>query len=506
MDGNKRIAVNSIIIFLRLAVSSLIGIILSRIVLDALGAQGYGLYNVVGGIVVILNVFNSAMLSTSYRFIAAEMGLGAEGNLNRVFNTSFIIHAGFALAILVIGGLIGEWYIANYLNVPAEKIGDARFVFHISLATTAISTLLVPYQGLITAYEKFGILAVRDILTKVLLFAAVYFLLYSGPNRIRLYACIQLGYYIVFHGSFLIYCRRRFKADTKLLIYRDKNLIRKMFSFAWWTLFGAIANIGKTHGCVLLVNFFFGPIVNAAYAIAAQVNTFIETFARSLNNAAVPQITKNFSGGNTERSLALTSYISKYTFILMAFIAFPVLLEMDFLLGIWLKEVPEGAGTFCRLMVLGGLLGSLGEGIPALVNATGNIKTYQIVYHTFNILGLPIAWLLLRAGCGQFSVVAVYCVIYFLNTFVRLVLLKFIYHFDILAMVKISYLRIFFVSIPLAAGYYLYDSADFSAIGHVLGMAGAVVILFAIVLLFGLDRKERMILKKWRRQTLHDAK
>lgn len=271
-----------------------------------------------------------------------------------------------------------------------------------------------------------------------------------------------------------------------------------MFSFAWWTLFGAVAHIGKTQGCVLLINFFFGPIVNAAYAIAAQVNSFIETFARSLNNAAVPQITKNFSGGNTGRSIILTSYISKYTFILMACFAFPVLLEMDFLLGIWLKEVPEGTATFCRLMVLGGLLGTLGEGIPALVNATGNIKVYQIVYHSFNILGLPIAWLLFTMGYSQYAIVGVYCVIYFLNTFVRLVLLKYIYHFNIKSIVVISYLRVLLISLPLVLVYCCYDSSSFSLIGHFLGMAGAAVILLAVVLLLGIDHKERTILKNWR--------
>ncbi len=495
MNDNKKIAINSIIIFIRLVITSLIGILSSRIVLDALGASDYGLYNVVGGIVTILNVFNTAMLSTSYRFIATEMGKGQDGEVNKVFNTSFLIHAGFAVLIVLVGSFVGEWYIDNYLNVAEGKLPDARFVFHISIITTAISTLLVPYQGLITSYEKFNVLAIRDIVTKILFFAAIYFLLYTDSNRIRMYAGIQLGYNLIYNGSFYIYCKHKFKEDSKFQLYKDGKLVRRMFSFAFWTLFGAVASIGRTQGCVLLVNFFFGSIVNAAYAVATQLNTFIETFARSLNNAAIPQITKNFSGGKKERSITLTSYISKYTFILMAIVAFPVLLEADFLLGIWLKKVPEGAATFCRLMVLGGLLGTLGEGIPALVNATGRIKTYQVVYHTFNLLGLPIAWVFFRLGYHQFTILIVYCIIYFLSTFVRLILLKRIYHFDINAIINISYVRILLIAIPLLLFYLFYHPDNFSIWGHILGMTGAIVYFIIVVALLGIDRKERGIIK-----------
>lgn len=494
MNDNKKIAVNSIIIFIRLVITSLIGILTSRIVLDALGASDYGLYNVVGGIVTILNVFNSAMLSTSYRFIATEMGKGITGNVNKIFNTCFLIHAGFALLIVLVGSIVGEWYIDNYLNVADGKLPDARFVFHISIITTAISTILVPYQGLITSYEKFNVLAARDIITKILLFAAIYFLLYHDTNRIRLFAGIQLGYNLIYNGSFFIYCKHKFKEDTRFEFIIDKPLIRSMFSFALWTLFGAVASIGRAQGGVLLINFFFGSVVNAAYAIATQLNIFIETFARSLNNAAIPQITKNFSGGNKERSLALTSYISKYTFILMSLIAFPVILETDFLLGLWLKEVPNGAVVFCKLMILGGLLGTLGEGIPALVNATGNIKTYQIIYHTFNLLGLPIAWLLFRIGYNQYTILIVYCCVLFLSTFIRLILLKLIYHFDVKPIVSISYIRILVISVPLVLFYVLYHTDSFSVFGHFVGMVMSEIFLILIVALLGLDSKERTMI------------
>ena len=497
MNDNKRIAFNSIIVFVRLVVTSVISLFASRIVLDALGASDFGLYNVVGGIVVVLNVFNNAMLATTYRFIAAELGKGDKGDLNRVFNTSFMIHAGFGLLIIILGLTVGIYYIDNYLNVDAGKLDDARFVFFISLITTVLSTMLIPFQGLITAYERFDVLAIRDIVTRIIFFIAIFLLLYTDTNRLRLYAWIQLGYNLIYNGSFFIYCKHKYKEVSSFKLYKEWKLVKEMASFALWTLFGAVASIAKSQGCVLIINFFFGTIVNAAFAVATQVENLIQQFARSLNSAAVPQITKNYSSGNQGRSIILTSYISKYTFILMTMVAFPLLVEIDFLLGLWLKEIPAGTVDFCKLMILGGLLGTLGEGIPALVNATGNIRIYQVIFHTFTLLGLPIAWFLYKLGANQNCILIVYCVIYFVNTFVRLFLLKRLYHFDIRQIVKVSYVKICIISLPLLAFYLLYNSESFSTIGHVIGLIGSELFLLLIVIIVGLDRNERGVMNKY---------
>ena len=237
--------------------------------------------------------------------------------------------------------------------------------------------------------------------------------------------------------------------------------------------------------------------MNAAFAVATQVENLIQQFARSLNSAAVPQITKNYSGGNQGRSIVLTSYISKYTFIIMTMVAFPMLVEMDFLLGLWLKEIPAGTVDFCKLMILGGLLGTLGEGIPALVNATGNIRIYQVVFHTFTLLGLPIAWIFYKIGANQNCILVVYCVIYFVSTFVRLFLLKRLYRFDIGQIIKVSYLKICIISIPLLVFYFLYDSTFFSTLGHIIGLSCSELFLLISVLIVGLDRNEREVINNY---------
>lgn len=493
MNDNKKIAINSIIIFARLCITSIVGILASRFVLDALGASDYGLYNVVGGIVTVLNVFNTAMLSTTYRYIAYETGKGEGGNLNKIFNTSLIIHVGFVFVILLLGCTIGEWYINNHLNVAPNRLEDARFVFRLSIATTAISTIHIPYQGLVVAYEKFNVTALIEIITQILKLLAVIFILKLAPNRLRMYSCIMLAIVFISSLSYIFYCYRKHRGTVSFRVATDSKQYKEMLSFASWTLVGAAANVGKIQGSAIIINLFFGTVVNAAFAVANQVENFILMFARSLNNAAIPQITKNFSGGNQQRSIKLTAYISKYTFILMSLVAFPVMLEMDFLLGLWLKDVPEGANVFCVLMVLTGLLGCLGEGIPAMINATGKIKAYQIVVHSLLLLGLPIGYLAYKYGASYYAISVVYCVIIGVSGFVKLYMLRRVVNFSVKEFFQVSYSRILYVSIPLIAYYFLYDPENFSTWGHVVGLIISELFLLVVIYVLGLDKRERSI-------------
>ena len=491
MNANKKIAFNSLIIFIRLCIVSVISLVCSRIVLDALGASDYGLYNVVGGIVTLLNVVNSSMMSTTYRFIAFELGRKHEGRLNRVFNNSFLIHAAFSFFIVLLGLTIGDWYIVHYLNVPSGKIDDALFVFHVSLATAAINTILVPFQGTLVAYERFSAIALIDIVTNILKIVAILLLIYHVGDRLRTYSIIMFFSLLLNSGGYFAYCLKRYAAAVTPHFSFDKTIMKEMLGFAFWTLFGACANIGKVQGSAVIINYFFGTIVNSAFAIANQVENFILMFARTLNNAAIPQITKSYGGGDQRRSIILTSYISKYTYMLMCLVAFPTILEMDFLLGLWLKEVPAGTTVFCQLIILGGLLDCLGAGIPALVNATGTIRNYQVILHTFTLTGLPIAFILYQLGFNQYTISVVYCVIIALCSLLRLILLKTIYHLDISIIIKISYIKIIYISAPLVFFYLLYNPVSRSVFGHVSGLLLSELFLLFVMAAFGMDNVER---------------
>ena len=404
MNENKRIAFNSVIIYLRLCVVSLISIILSRVVLDALGVSDFGLYNVVGGIVLLLNVINSSMTSTTYRYLAFEIGKKENGNPNKIFNTSRIIHLAFAALIVLVGEPLGELYIINYLNVASESIPDAQFVFRLSIIAAAINTIFVPNQGLLVAYEKFRATALIDIISNLVKLGLILLFIYSDTNRIRLYSIIMLSYTVINSLAYYMYCKKYHNDVVACSLNKDRRMYKEMVSFSSWTLFGAFANVGKSQGSVIIINYFFGTIINAAYAVARQVEVFIMMFARSLGSAAVPQTTKSFSAGDLQRSISITSRISKYTFVLMALISFPVIIEIDFLLGLWLKDVPNGSAQFCQLIILGNLIGCLGEGIPNLINACGKIKAYQVIVHTIMILGLPISFVLYKMGYNPYTI------------------------------------------------------------------------------------------------------
>lgn len=498
MNANQRIAFNSVVIFVRLCIVTVVSLFASRLVLNALGVSDYGLYNVVGGIVMVLNVVNTAMVSTTYRYLSFEIGKKSEGNPNKIFNTSFIIHLCFAVLILILGFTVGFWYIDTYLNVAVDKLPDARFVFVMSVITTSISTLFVPFQGLQVAYEKFAINASIDIVSQLIRIGGIIlFLDGNHGNGIRIYAIIMMITNVSAALLYYAYCAKNYWGVIKPKKYRDMALVKDMMSFASWTSVGAFANVGKVQGSAIVINLFFGTVVNAAYAVANQVENFILMFARTLNNAAIPQITKSFSSGDRGRSIKLTAYISKYTFLLMSLVAFPVLLEMDFLLHIWLGTVPEGATIFCQIMILSGLLGCLGEGIPAMINATGSIKGYQLVVNVILLLGLPISYVCYLLGANCYSLVIVYCVISGVSGFIKLYMLRRVVDFDVKMFFDVSYNKILYVSIPLIIYYFFYDSTSYSTLGHVCGFIFSELFLLMSIAVFGLDKNERRIVVEY---------
>ena len=491
MNENKKIAFNSVYIFFRLCIVSLVSIIASRIVLDALGASDYGLYNVVGGIVALLNVVNMAMSSATYRFIATEMGKGEGGQLNKVFNVSLTIHFAFALIILLLGVTLGEYYVDYWLNVDPGKLSDARFVFYVSLASTCFATIMVPYNGLLVAYEEFLAISVFEVLASVLKLAAIFTILLNVPNRLICYSFIMMGTVIINHGGRYLYSFFRYRDVIRIKRYREKKLYREVLSFSGWTSLGAFSNVANTQCTAMIINFFFGTVVNAAFSVANQINGFIQMFANSLNTSAVPQITKNLSGGNSNRSISLTVKISKYTFFLMLFVSFPVLMELDFLLSVWLKQVPEGANYYCILIVLSGVLLSASQGMGSLISASGNIKTFKIVEVIFTLAVLPLGALAFKMGANAYALSAIICIANFIRIPVVMILLKNIIQVNIRKDFLPSYLRMAMVFAPLCVAFIIYNPASFSVVGHIGGLAGSLLFCVTLVYFLGLDSREK---------------
>ena len=311
MDNNKRILINTGILYVKLAITTVVGLIASRYILLSLGSSDFGLYSVVGGIVTFLNVIGVTMVSTSYRFLGVGLGMGDTEKLRNIYSSLSFIHWGVAILLIVLGEILGLYYIDNYLVIPIEKVADARFVFHISLITAAISVVNVPANGLIIAKEKFVFTSIVEIFVALLrLSMIIYLIIYTG-NRLRLYAIIMMSIQILTTLLYQAYCYVRDRNIVSVRFNTNVQDYKDIASFTGWSLLGATAYIGNNQGAAIIINLFFGTILNAAYGIASQVNSYTNTFIKGITQAAVPQIMKNYGAGNEERTLNLVYIISR---------------------------------------------------------------------------------------------------------------------------------------------------------------------------------------------------
>ena len=424
MNNNKRIVLNTGVIYIKLIFSALIGLYTSRVILQALGADDYGLYSVVGGIVTFLNVIGTTMVSVSNRYIAVELGKGEGGNPNRIFNTVLVIHLVLALGLLLIGETLGVFYVNNLLNVQPDKILDARFVLHVSLVTTALSIITVPYNGLIVAREKFIFTSVLELSTLIMKLGLVFMLSYSDSNRLRLFTLIMALVSIVTQIAYQSYCHIKDRDIIKWKLNKCKEDYKSVFGFAWWSLFGAIAYIGKEQGAAMIINFFFGTILNAAFGLATQINRYAMMFTKGLSQAAIPQIMKSFSAGNIDRSLNLVYAISRISTLIMLVIVIPLCLCMDDILVLWLKTPPKYTSIFAVFMLINALVSMVGAGFDACIQSTGNVKKNEIYSSLIYLSLLPAIFIMYKMGMPPYMNVVILPVLSLGIRAMQIILLK----------------------------------------------------------------------------------
>lgn len=396
-SNNKRIAVNTVILYAKLIINIVVSFVAARLVLNALGASDYGLYNVVGGIVAMLNTIGTSMVATSYRYMAVELGKKEEGNPNKVYNTVFIIHLFLALLLLVLGETIGVYYINHYLNVDPNKIPDALFVLHLSLLTTAFAVITVPTNGLIIAREEFLFTSIVETISALLKIGFVIALIHMEGNKLRLYAIFLAICQFIIPLCYQIYCRLTDREIIRWKVNKNWQDYKDVFSFAIWILFGAMAVVGKNQGAALIINSFFGTVLNAAFGLANQVSYAFGQFTSNLRQAFIPQIMKN-QNSNEERSINLVYAISRYSYLTMNIFAIPLLLCMRGVLELWLGTPPEYTEVFVDFMLISGMISNLGAGFDASIQATGKVRKNQIGYSIINLMLLPIIFVLFKVG------------------------------------------------------------------------------------------------------------
>lgn len=494
MSSNKTIAKNSLILYFRLIVVSLLGMVATRYVLKYLGVSDFGLYSVVGSVVVMMNFFNTVMIATTYRYVAFEMGRDGGKNVNKVFNISLIIHLAMILVVVALSETIGMWYIRNKLTLDAGRLDDAIFVFRMSVLAAVFNILSIPYQGLITALEKFSVRASIEILRAVLNISLVLLLGLFVAEALRVYAIMMTG--LAFFSSilFITYCRIYYSKFVQLKMQYERVKYKEMIAFSGWTMIGAAAQVGKDTGSQLIINVFFGTILNAAFGIANRLNSFVKFFASNLGQAAIPQITKSYSGGDHDRTKQLVTYISKYSFFLMYLPALPLILETRFVLKLWLGEVPEYSVEFCRLMLFNGLIDSFMAGVPAAAQASGRIKWFQLSMSVIMLLSLLVSYWLFKLGLPPFSIIIAYISSSAMNVFVSIYLLKRILNFDVHYLIFNSYLKIIFVFLATLPLYYISRLMETSLMTFILISISSVIWLLVVIYKLGLEQKEKEVI------------
>ena len=407
IGNNKRIAKNTLLLYFRMLFLMAISLFTSRVNLHSLGVENFGIYNVVGGVVAMFSMFSGALSVSISRNITYELGTGDKKKLSDVFSTAINIQVGLAIIIVLLAEVIGVWFLNNKMVIPADRMDAANWVMQFSILTFAINLISVPYNADIIAHEKMSAFAYISILEAVLKLGVAYALYISPVDKLILFAGLLAGVSILLRSIYGIYCNRHFEESKYHFVFK-REILKQMLGFAGWSMFGLVAYTGYTYGLNVLLNLFFGPVVNAARGITVQVQTAIQGFSHNFQMAINPQIIKNYATSNMKRMHTLIYASSKYCYFLLLFFAIPIILEAPLLLKLWLGIVPAHTVNFLRLIMMIITFDSLGSSISTAQQATGKIKVYQIVVGGIMLAIVPVAYVWLKLGGSPESVYIVY--------------------------------------------------------------------------------------------------
>lgn len=411
ISSNKRIAKNTIALYIRMMFQMLIGLYTSRVILNALGVNDFGIYNVVGSVTAMLAFINGSMSNATMRFITFEEGRGNIEKLNKVFCTSMNIHICIAILTFVFLDSVGLWFLYNKMVISPERLNAAFWVLQFSIVTCVVDIISVPYNACIIAHEKMGAFAFISMFQQVITLVLALFLpVYSG-DRLILYAIILMFVQVLLRIIYGQYCKFHF-SETKYCRMWDKKLTKEMATFAGWTMNGNIAWLGYTQGLNILINLFSGTAVNAARGIAFTVQSKIIGFCDNFQVAVKPQITKTFSVGEYNKMHQLIISSSKFSYYLMLLLSLPIFIEIEEILRLWLKIVPEHSVNFVRLILLCSVIDIFRNPMDTAIHATGKIKKYQLWEATTLLLIIPCAYVALKIGFPVEAAFAVQLVIF----------------------------------------------------------------------------------------------
>ena len=440
-SANKRLAKNTLVLYVRMLFTMGISLFTSRVILQTLGVEDYGISSVVGGVISMFTFINAAMVSSTQRYLNFELVRGDANQLRSVFSTSLQIHALIALAIIVLSETVGLWFLNEKLVIPEARMTAAMWVYQCSILSCAVSIMSTPYNAVIVAHEKMSAFAYISILDVSLKLLVVYLLVVLPFDKLIILAILNLLVQLFIRYIYTLYCHRHFP-ESYFQFRFNKTLFKEMFGFAGWSFWGNLAAILYTQGLNMMLNIFFGPIVNAARGIAVQVQSAVQQFVGGFQTALNPQITKNYASNNLPQMHSLMFRSARFSFLLLFFLSLPVLMETNFILTLWLKTVPDDAVIFTQIMICISLIYTTANPCIIANQATGKVKIYQMVVGGILLLILPISYVVLKLGAPAYSVFIVHFCIESLAQFSRMYMLRKLIHLPLWQYMKNIYIPI----------------------------------------------------------------
>jgi len=493
-SNTARIAKNTLLLYFRQILIMLVSLYTVRVVLETLGVEDYGIFNIVAGIITMFSFFSSSMATASQRYFSFELGRGDFEQLKKVFSLSLLIYMLIGVLVIFLAETIGLWFVNNKLVIPLERKGAALWVYQFSIISFFFTVLTSPYLAMIIAREDMYIYTYVSIVETILKLVVVFILRFIQWDKLALYGLLMLVVVIINTSIYRIICIRKYK-ECKFSFFWNKELFKEIISFFGWNIFGASAGMFKNQLVNILLNQFFNPVVVAARSIATQVDTAVMSFSQNFNKAMRPQLIEKYAAGEKESMFSLMFRGIKISYLLMYIVALPLILEMPMVLKLWLKNPPEYAILFTRLMMIDVLIASISYPILAVVQATGKIKLYQAVVGGILLLNLPVSWIVLQMGAPAYFVLIVAIILCVFTVIARLFILKSLVDYSIKQCLKNVFLPVFITSIiaavlPTIVCYYL--SQTVLRLFIVTGLSVISVVLCSFLICLGKEERQKV--------------
>jgi len=494
-SSNKRLAKNTVLLYMRTVVVMIISIFTSRVILQSLGVEDFGTYNVIGGFVAMFSMLGGTLVSATQRFINVELGKKEGGNPNEVFCTAMGIHMILAVIIFIALETFGLWFLNYKMNIPDGRMFAANVVFQCSILAFLLNIICMPYNAIIIAFERmktFAYISLYDVILRLIISYALFLFMY---DRLILYAVLLLVLAISERSIYSIYCRKHFPEETKFHIVRDKQAYIRQTSFAGYTFLGSFAAILSNHGVNIVLNLFCGVAVNAARAISQQVLHAVSKFVSDFTVALNPQITKTYASGELDKSMELVYRGAKFSYYMMFVFSVPIIFLTPEILRLWLGHYPDHTIIFVRLTLIYGLITVLSKTLTTEILATGKIRTNAFIIGGLRILILPFSYLVLWMGYDAYMVYYVMIVIDSISIFTRLYILKDVTGVKMMGYVKNVLLPVMSVSIPSCViCYFLWKQTPSTLLYNAFYVLTSIIICVIVIACIGISPKERQMI------------